>query len=75
VLAVVSGCQSPLLSMLLSAIAFSPTVKLYRICGGIQHGTTALDGTSLIHGLEVSGARNFPPAPYLLTPICVTRLP
>ncbi len=31
-----------LLSTLLSAVAWSPTEELYRICGGIQHGTTAL---------------------------------
>ncbi len=39
-LAVVSGCQSPLLSTLLSDIAFSATVEMNRIRGGIQHGTT-----------------------------------
>ena len=44
-LAPVSGCKSPLLSTLLSAIEFDPTVELERICGGIQHGTTAPDGT------------------------------
>ncbi len=30
----------PVLSTLLSAVACSPSVELYRVCGGTQDGTT-----------------------------------